>query len=87
MPYGWASESTVIQSPASRAAAAEELPGALGLARERPLEEAEGEPARLELGLAEQAVGDEQERRRAVAPRRVRGSRARRPRCSGQRTP
>ncbi len=42
---------------------AEELPGALGLGRERPLEQAEGEPAGFEAVLAEQAVGDEQERR------------------------
>ena len=39
---------------------AQELPGALGLGRERALEQAEREPARFEAVLAEQAVGDEQ---------------------------
>ena len=38
---------------------------------ERALEEAEGEPAGLELLLAEEPVGDEQERRRAIAARGV----------------
>ena len=51
--------------------AAEELPGPLGLDVERPLEEAEGEPARLELRLVEEPVGDEEERRRAHAAGRV----------------
>ena len=54
---------------------------------ERPLEEAEGEPAGLELGLAEQAIGDEQERRRAVACGSRCGSRAATAARSGQRTP
>ena len=79
----------VDRDPVARLAggAAQELPGALGLAGERPLEEAEGEPAGLELVLAEQAVGDEQERRRRgrarVASRNPRWTAAR----SGQRTP
>ena len=51
--------------------AAQELPGPLRLGRERPFEEREGEPARLEVLLAEQAIGDEQQRGRAVAARRL----------------
>ena len=58
-----------VTSLASRPA--EELPRALGLDRERALEEAEGEPAGLELLLAEEPIGHEQERRRAIAARRV----------------
>ena len=46
---------------------AEELPRPLGLAVQRPLEQIEGEPPRLEMVLVEQPVGDEQEARRAVA--------------------
>ena len=62
--------------------AAEELPGPLGLVGERPLEQAEGEPAGLELGLAEEAVGEEQERRRRGRPWSRCGSRAGRPRAA-----
>ena len=47
--------------------APEELPGALRVGGQRPLEQAEGEPAGLEVRLAEQAIGDEQQRRRPVA--------------------
>ena len=50
---------------------AQELPGPLGLVGEGPLEQPEGEPARLEVRLAEQAVGEEQEGRRALAAGRV----------------
>ena len=42
--------------------AAQELPGQLGLGRERPVQEAEGEPARFQALVAQQAVGDGQER-------------------------
>ena len=51
--------------------ATEELPGPLRLDGERPLEEAEGEPAGLELSLPEQAIGKEQQRGRPVLLRRV----------------
>ena len=48
---------------------AQELPGPLGLGGQRPLEQPEGEPARLEVVVAQQAVGDEQERPDGIAPR------------------
>ena len=69
--------------------AAQELPGPLGLGVERPLEEAEGEPARLELRLVEEAIGDEQERRRRGRRASRCGTRAgRRPAAaSGRRGP
>ena len=69
-PTGWARLSTVIQSPASRAARRSELPGALGIVRQEPVEQAEGEPARLELGLREQAAGELEVTDGALAPRR-----------------
>ena len=49
LPYGWASESTVIQSPASRAARRRSCQVRSVSIVEGPLEEAEGEPAGLEL--------------------------------------
>ena len=55
---------------------AEELPGPLGVVDDEPLEEAEREPARLELGLAEQAVGDEQPAATCARAASPRGSRA-----------
>ena len=86
-PTAWASESTVIQSPASRAARRSELPGPLRVVGERPLEEAEGEPARLERA----ARGRGGRRRRAAARRGRRRVASRKPRLtaaiSGQRTP
>ena len=51
--------------------ATHQLPGALGLGGQRPFEETEGEPARLELALVEEAIGDEQEGRRRRALRGV----------------
>ena len=42
--------------------APQELPGALRVGAERALEQAEREPARLEAVLAEQPVGDEEQR-------------------------
>ena len=51
--------------------AANKLPGALRLGVERPLEQIEGEPARLEMVLPEQPVREEQETRGAVAFGRV----------------
>ena len=51
--------------------AAHQLPGALGLGGEGPFEEAEGEPARFELALVEEAIGDEQEGRGGRALRGV----------------
>ena len=62
--------------------AAQQLPGPLGLGGEGPLEEAEGEPARLELALVEEAIGDEQERRGGRALRARCGSRAGRRRAA-----
>ena len=66
--------------------AAQELPGAFRVLGQEPVEEAEREPARLELRLVEQAVGDLQ-----VATARSRRVAARNPRSmaavSGQRTP
>ena len=50
---------------------AEQLPGSLRFRGEGPLEQPEGKPAGLEVGLAEEAIGDEQQRRGGVAPRFV----------------
>ena len=76
----------MIQSPASRAARRRSCQVRSVSAGERALEEPEGEPARLELGLAQEAVGDEQSgvgRSSRVASRKPRETAAR----SGQRTP
>ena len=51
--------------------AAQELPCPLRLGRERPFQEREGEPASFEVLLAEQAIGDEQQRGRPVAAGRL----------------
>src|SRR3954451_6047011 len=51
--------------------AAQELPCPFALHRQGAFEETEGVPARLELGLAEEPIGDEQERRRAVGTSRI----------------
>ena len=86
MPYGWARSSTVIQSPASRAPRRRSCQVRSGSSVEGALEQAEGEPARLEVRLAEQPVGEEQQRRRPsrrVASRKPRMTAA----ISGQRTP
>ena len=49
MLYGWARSSTVIQSAGFPGGAAQELPGAFRVRGERPLEQREREPARLEV--------------------------------------
>ncbi len=83
LPYGWASESTVIQSPDSRAARRRSCQVRSVSTVERPLEETEGEPAGFQLRLAEEPVGDEQERRRTVSaggvPEAARDGREERP--------
>ena len=66
-PYGWASVSTVIQSPASRAARRRSCHARSASTAEQPIEEAEGEPALLERRLAEEAVGDGEPAGRAIA--------------------
>ncbi len=45
---------------------AQELPGPFRIRDQGAFEDREGEPARLELGLAEEPVGDEQERGRPI---------------------
>ena len=67
----------------------EELPGALRVGGEGPLEQPEGEPARLEMRLAEQPIGDEQQRRGPLAAGRVPEPAARRrpAAASGRRGP
>ena len=50
---------------------ADELPGPLGVVDDQALEEAEGEPASLELRLAQEAIGDEQPARRPLASGRL----------------
>ena len=55
--------------PSLTGGAAQELPGLLGLGRQRALEEAEREPARFEVVVAQEAIGHEQERAERVAPR------------------
>ena len=76
----------MIQSPASRAARRRSCQARSGVVDDESLEQAEREPALLELALAEEAIGDEQPVRRALA--RVA---SRNPRLtasmSGQRTP
>ena len=47
------------------------LPGALGLAHDRPLEEVVGEPVHLQDLVAEQGVGDVEEGRRPVLAHRL----------------
>ena len=48
VPYGWARASTVTQSRGLARRAAEQLPACVPARRERPLEDAEREPARLD---------------------------------------
>ena len=66
----------IDRDPVARFAggAAQQLPGALRIVGDEALEEPEGEPAWLELRLAQQAIGDEQPAAGAVAPGRIRGS-------------
>ena len=71
LPATWARASTVIQSDASRAARRTSCQVRSGSSRDRALEHAEGEPPRLERRLAEEAIGDEEPRARAIAPRRL----------------
>ena len=67
---------------------AEELPGPFGLGRERSLQEPEREPAWFQaIGSAEEPIGDEEQRRRALIAGGVRGSRATTAAINGQRTP
>jgi hypothetical protein len=51
--------------------AAKELPGSFRLAIQRAVKEAEGEPAMLQLRLTEEAVGEEEQRRRAFLSGRL----------------
>ena len=66
--------------------AAQELPGALGILGQEPVEQAEREPARLELGLGVQPGGDLEVAGRALARVAVRNPRSTAA-VSGQRTP
>ena len=72
-PLGVRVGQRVDGDPVARLArrATQELPGPLGLRGEGALEQAEGEPAGLELELVEEAIGEEQEGRRPVTARRV----------------
>ena len=71
LPYGWARSSTVIQSPASRAARRRSCQVRSGSVGERPLEQAEGEPARPRA----RARGTAGRRRTAAASARSRARR------------
>ena len=66
----------MIQSPASREARRRSCQARSGVVDDESLEQAEREPALLELRLAEQAIGDEQPVRRRARDGSPRGTRA-----------
>ena len=70
VPATWASESTVIQSPARGRLRAEPLPRALGLVGDRPLEQVVREPVDLEHLVPEQGVGDVEDGGRPIVSHR-----------------